>query len=289
MRALRVASWLAPLALVLPAAEADAQFYRERGRTVEVRAPFVRVLVQPNGVVVGAPGVRVNTMRPYLDGPPVAVPPVAVPPVVAGSPTEAPGLSAAPLFVPNASPSPSPAVSGGPAPPFLGDPASGVVVPAKADPALSPAELSALTAPDLLAELANRSNELDAALGLLPGGEGWQRYLALPEGVATGDADPELLGRLLSRFESVERGPQFARVSRLRAFRQTKRALAAAAEAIGVASEAAASVGEPAPQAEPAPAAVIEGPLLGAPSAQPETLPTPSADAPGAERSVLKP
>lgn len=160
---------------------------------------------------------------------------------------------------------------------------------ASSNPLPDESDLRAMEDGQLVATLAGVSEQLHDQLGKLTTGEGWQRYLQLPEvantmsrnaGPRTLDVDH--LADTLERFDSVSAEEDYEMIATMPSFEATHAALRHVVRRVEISGPS------------------EQGPLLTAPngasSNRPvayESLPTPEPDSPsddpeGEERSVLK-
>lgn len=164
------------------------------------------------------------------------------------------------------------------------------LAPASSTPLPDESDLRTMEDGELVATLAGVSGQLHNRLGQLTTGEGWQRYLQLPQ-VAAGlprngggrTLDLDQLSDALERFDSVSAEEDYEMIAAMPSFEATHAALRHVVRRIDASTP------------------IEDGPLLSAPSGSSpnrpvayESLPTPEPDLPasdgaeGEERSVLK-
>jgi hypothetical protein len=140
--------------------------------------------------------------------------------------------------------------------------------PAFVAPSLTPDEYEAPA--DLDSQLGAASQALQARLNDFNGGEGWQKYLALPE---SSIADPQQREKMLRRMDSVAREAEFRTIADLDEFQSLQQLLQYSLESGAESST---------PKKPDAPRV---------PSTPAEALPTPSPEpkTDNGERSILSP
>jgi len=244
------------IVMLLPVS-AEAQIVRRfRGGGVQVRAPLVRVNVNPYGgtsvrapfVAVDPGGVHVGLRQRLAPLPQQVAPPV-------GRPVGPQGQA------------------------YSGDQSERGYSGQGYVPFPSSDDLLAMDDPALFATLGDLFYALDRRLSRLSTGAGWQRYLLLPSDVLRDPvANLDQLEHGLARFDSVADNPEFSKIAGLPSFIATKAALRQVIARLAVSQAVPTTTG---PQGPEFPAA-----------AKDEILPTPATPKKPAgtrgERSILK-
>ena len=254
--------------------ETDAQIVRRfAGGGVAVRAPFVRVNVDPWGrTSVRAPFVAVDSPGAVGIGPHRRL-------ARRQWRAERRALQAqqqAPLYSTDVQSQ------------------SAAPTPAEAAPIPSDGQLAQMELPELVSVLRDLSSSLQEALTRFEDPDGWQQYLAIPEealptpGTGETSSGLELLAKQLGRYDTVSTGGSFSKIAAMPSFAATHAALELLVERLGQPGPELSSPAQQQWQSDPGPAS----------SAQPqEVLPTPppvpepATEEPeyrSGERSILK-